>query len=200
MKEVIGLVDYGKAGNCHSVGKALVKAGGNVRLVNNCEELSMVDKIVLPGVGSFADGVMELKERGLFQQLQKEIPNKPTLGICLGMQILSNLGYEGSKTNGLGVVAAEVRKVVCNAPIPHMGFNAIDVQESSRLLQGVENELFYFMHSFEVVNYTDVLALSNYGEHHFVSVVAKNSIFGVQFHPEKSREAGIKVFENFINL
>lgn len=200
MKEIIGLVDYGKAGNCHSVEKALIKAGGKVVLVRDAKALAQVDKIVLPGVGSFVDGVTELKEKGLFEQLQRDIPNKPTLGICLGMQILSKLGYEYAKTEGLGVVNAEVRQVVCSAPTPHMGFNTVTVQKHSSLLQGIESERFYFMHSFELVNYTDVLALSSYGEHQFVSAISKNHIFGVQFHPEKSREAGIQLFKNFINL
>jgi glutamine amidotransferase len=200
MKDIVGLVDYGKAGNCHSVEKALVRAGANVQIVRNAADLAKVDKIVLPGVGSFVDGVAELKEKGLFEHLQRDIPNKPTLGICLGMQILSNLGYEYVKTEGLGVLHAEVRQVVCNAPTPHMGFNNISVQKHNPLLHGIEDEQFYFMHSFEVINYTDVLALSSYGEHQFISAVSKKNIFGVQFHPEKSREAGIQLFKNFVNL
>jgi imidazole glycerol-phosphate synthase subunit HisH len=122
------------------------------------------------------------------------------LGICLGMQILAKIGFEFGKTEGLGIIDAEVKPILCDEKIPHMGFQKIHVVNSNKLLEGVENDEFYFMHSYEVVNYTDIAALTAYGEHSFVSSINKDNIFGVQFHPEKSRQAGIKLLKNFIEL
>lgn len=195
---IVGVINYGISGNIHSIKKALEKAGGVVKIVNNKNELAKVNKVVIPGVGSFKDAMAELEKSGLLEGL-KEI-EKPTLGICLGMQILSTLGYEYGKTEGLNLIDAEVKPIIVNAKVPHVGFNTISVVNNNRLLDGLENEEFYFMHSYEVVNYTDILSLTNYEGHQFVSAIHKDNIYGVQFHPEKSREAGIQLFKNFIEL
>jgi glutamine amidotransferase len=200
MSNVIGLINYGIAGNMHSIKKAVEKAGGTVKIVNNKEELNMVDKIVIPGVGCFKDAMSELENVGLLLPLKQAVQAKPTLGICLGMQILSTLGFEYGKTEGLNAIKAEVKPMLVDAKVPHMGFNTIDVVKSNPLLNGLENEEFYFMHSYEVVNYTEIVSLTDYAGHKFVSSVQKDNIYGVQFHPEKSREAGIKLFKNFIEL
>jgi len=197
---IIGLINYGIAGNIHSVQKAIEKAGGTVKIVNNREELNAVDKIVIPGVGSFKDAMCELEKDELLAPLKQEIQTKPTLGICLGMQILSTFGFEYGRTQGLNVIKAEVKPMLVDAKVPHMGFNAIDIVKSNPLLNGLENEEFYFMHSYEIVNFHDVISTTEYAEHLFVSAIQKNNIFGVQFHPEKSRDSGIKLFKNFINL
>lgn len=200
MSQIIGLVNYGIAGNTHSIKKAIEKAGGNVQLINNANDLQKVDKLVIPGVGSFKDAMRELENDGLLEPLRQAIQSKPTLGICLGMQILSTLGFEYGKTQGLNAIQAEVKPMLVDAKVPHMGFNAIEVLRSNKLLAGLENEEFYFMHSYEVVNYTDIVALTNYAGHKFVSTIQKNHLYGVQFHPEKSRDAGIQLFKNFIAL
>lgn len=200
MSNIIGLINYGIAGNIHSIKKAIEKAGGSVKIVNNEEELNIVDKIVIPGVGSFKDAMNELEKDKLLEPLKQAIKTKPTLGICLGMQILASLGFEYGKTQGLDAIKAEVKPMLVDAKVPHMGFNTIDVVKSNQLLNGLENEEFYFMHSYEVVNYTEIASLTDYSGHKFVSSVQKNNIYGVQFHPEKSREAGIKLFKNFIEL
>lgn len=200
MSNVIGLINYGIAGNIHSIKKAIEKAGGTVKIVNTASELESVDKIVIPGVGSFKDAMKELENDGLLEPLRIAIQIKPTLGICLGMQILSTLGFEYGKTSGLGVMQAEVRPMIVDAKVPHMGFNAIEVVKPNKLLVGLENEEFYFMHSYEVVNYTNIASLTDYAGHKFVSSVNIGNVYGVQFHPEKSREAGIKLFKNFIEL
>jgi len=200
MSQIIGLINYGIAGNTHSIKKAIEKAGGSVQIVNNADELQKVDKIVIPGVGSFKDAMQELKNDALLEPLKQAIQSKPTLGICLGMQILSTLGFEYGKTQGLNVIQAEVKPMLVDAKIPHMGFNQIHVVNPNKLLAGLENEEFYFMHSYEVVNYTDIIALTDYAGHKFVSAIHKNNLYGVQFHPEKSREAGIGLFKNFIAL
>ena len=200
MSNIIGLINYGIAGNIHSIKKAIEKAGGTVKIVNIENELSSIDKIVIPGVGSFKDAINELQKDGLLEPLKKAIHTKPTLGICLGMQILSTLGFEYGKTQGLDAIKAEVKPMLVDAKVPHMGFNTIDVVKSNPLLLGLENEEFYFMHSYEVINYTEITSLSDYAGHKFVSSVQKENIYGVQFHPEKSRDAGLKLFKNFIEL
>lgn len=200
MSNIIGLINYGIAGNIHSIKKAIEKAGGTVKIVNNENELNSVDKIVIPGVGSFKDAMQELQKSGLLDALKVAATTKPTLGICLGMQILSTLGFEYGKTKGLALINAEVKPMIVDAKVPHMGFNKIDVVKSNRLLNGLESEEFYFMHSYEVVNYTNIVALTEYEGHKFVSSIQQNNLYGVQFHPEKSREAGIKLFKNFIEL
>ena len=200
MSNIIGLINYGIAGNIHSIKKAIEKAGGTVKIVNNENELNRVDKILIPGVGSFKDAMEELKKNELLEVLKKAIQIKPTLGICLGMQILSTLGFEYGKTKGLDAIKAEVKPMILDDKVPHMGFNTIDVLKTNPLLNGLENEEFYFMHSYEVVNYTDIASLTDYSGHKFVSSIQKDNIYVVQFHPEKSREAGIKLFNNFVKL
>lgn len=200
MSNIIGLINYGIAGNIHSIKKAIEKAGGTVKIVNNEDELNSVDKIIIPGVGSFKDAMSELEKDELLEPLKQAIQSKPTLGICLGMQILSTLGFEYGKTQGLGVIQAEVKPMLVDAKVPHMGFSRIELIKPNKLFNGLENEEFYFMHSYEMVNYTDIATLTSYAGHKFVSSVQKDNLYGVQFHPEKSREAGIKLFKNFIDL
>lgn len=200
MSNTIGLINYGIAGNTHSIKKAIEKAGGTVKIINTKEEFESIDKIVIPGVGTFKDAMKELESDGLLEALRNAIKTKPTLGICLGMQILSTVGFEYGKSEGLNAIQAEVKPMLVDAKVPHMGFNRIDVVKQNQLLAGLENEEFYFMHSYEMVNYTNIIALTDYAGHKFVSAIQKENLYGVQFHPEKSREAGIKLFKNFIEL
>ena len=198
MSSMIGIVNYGIAGNIHSVKKAVEKAGGNTLVINSPSDFNLVDKLVIPGVGSFKDAMQELENGNFIGPIQEF--SKPILGICLGMQILADLGFEFGKTKGLGMIDAEVKPILCDGKIPHMGFNRIKITTPNILLEGVEDKEFYFMHSYEMVNYTDIVALTKYNNHSFVSVVHKGNLYGVQFHPEKSREAGIKLLSNFIKL
>ena len=200
MSSIIGLINYGIAGNLYSIKKAIERAGGIVKVINNQDDLNSVDKIIIPGVGSFKDAMNELEKSQLIEPLKKFIQTKPTLGICLGMQILSTLGFEYGKTKGLNLIKAEVKPMLVDAKVPHMGFNNIEVVKSNQLLKGLENEEFYFMHSYEVVNYTEIVSLTDYAGHKFLSSIQKDNIYGVQFHPEKSRQAGINLFKNFVEL
>jgi len=200
MSQVIGIVNYGISGNIHSIQKAITYAGGEVKIVNNKKELLAVDKIILPGVGSFKDAIGELEKDNLLNTLKETIPLKPTLGICLGMQILARLGFEYGKTEGLGLIDAEVKPIIVDGKVPHVGFNSLELINSNKLLDDLADEEFYFMHSYEMVNYTNIVTLTGYAGHKFVSSIQKDNIYGVQFHPEKSREAGIKLFKNFIEL
>jgi imidazole glycerol phosphate synthase glutamine amidotransferase subunit len=198
MSNIIGIVNYGVAGNIHSIKKAVEKAGGKALIINNPGQFSEVDKIVLPGVGSYKNAMQELEKDGFIEPLKTT--TKPILGICLGMQILSTLGFEYGETKGLNLIQAEVKPILVHAKVPHVGFNTINVTNSNKVLDGLEQEEFYFMHSYEVVNYTNISSLTEYSGHKFVSSIQKNNVYGVQFHPEKSRDAGIKLFSNFINL
>ena len=200
MNQTIGLINYGIAGNITSIQRAMEAAGGKVVLISKNSSLDNVDKIILPGVGSYADAISELKLLELIPQLIRFAENKPVLGICLGMQILSTVGFEFGETQGLNLIDAEVKKVKCHGEVPHVGFNSIQVINPNSLLEGLEDAEFYFMHSYEMVNYTCVSALTNYHGHQIVSSVKKDNIYGVQFHPEKSREAGIQLFKNFLAL
>lgn len=198
MSNIIGIINYGIAGNIHSIKKVIEKAGGVAVVINKSNQFNHIDKIVLPGVGSFKDAMEELENDGFLESLK--MTNKPILGICLGMQILSTLGFEYGKTQGLNLVNAEVKPMLVEGKVPHVGFNTIEVIKNNKILKGLSNEEFYFMHSYEMVNYTDIAALSEYNGHKFLSSIHKDNLYGVQFHPEKSREAGIKLFKNFIEL
>jgi glutamine amidotransferase len=199
MTEIIGIMDYGTAGNIYNVEKGLVAAGARVEILHRAEDLEGVDRIVFPGVGSFRGAMESLG--GFTETLVREVRRKPTLGICLGMQILAKVGFEFGETPGLGLIDAEVKQIEVKCKVPHLGWGRLEVVRDSPLLSGITGkDPFYFMHSYEMVNYTDVVALTDYCSHKFVSVIQQGRIHGVQFHPEKSREKGIQIFENFLSL
>ena len=200
MSNVTGIVNYGVAGNIYSIKKAVEQAGGRTIIINRREDFGEASRIIVPGVGSFRDAMEELGKTDMVETLTDNILAKPTLGICLGMQILAKLGFEYGKTAGLGIVDAEVKPMQVDAKVPHVGFNTIEIKKHNALLDGVEDKEFYFMHSYEMINYTDILSLTEYAGHRFVSAIQKDNIFGVQFHPEKSRDAGIRLFGNFLNI
>ncbi|WP_374322077.1 imidazole glycerol phosphate synthase subunit HisH [Aquipseudomonas alcaligenes] len=202
MSQCVGVVDYGSAGNTFSIVRALELAGAQPRVIKTPNELLNVDKLVLPGVGSFTDGMAELNASGMAGAVREwAAGGRPLLGICLGMQILCDVGFEYGETEGLGLVRGEVREMQCKGVVPHMGFNRVAVQGESPLLKGLGgDESLYFMHTFEVQNYTNIIALTEYAGHQFVSAVQRDNVFGVQFHPEKSREAGIRIFQNYLSL
>lgn len=197
----VGLIDYGAAGNQESIRRALVAAGADIQIVSTASDIQSVDKLVLPGVGGFKDVMEIIDGSGLHEVICESARKVPTLGICLGMQMMATLGFEFGETPGFDLIDGEVRKMECKGPVPHIGFNKLELVKDSPLFDGISSEEeFYFMHSYEYVNYTDVLSLTTYYGHKFVSAVARDSLFGVQFHPEKSREAGIRLLKNFVEL
>lgn len=201
MSRSVSVVDYGSAGNIESIRRALVAAGAEVRIVNTPGDVLASSRVVLPGVGSFAEGMRQIRERGLFEAVKRAAEDRPVLGICLGMQMLADIGFEFGETTGFGLIEGEVRPVLCKAAIPHIGFRPVRRMGDSPLFASVEPAAeFYFMHSYEFVNYTDVAGLTTHGGHAFVSAVARGPVFGVQFHPEKSRDAGIRLLKNFVDL
>lgn len=199
MTTTIGLLSYGESANVFNVKKALEKVGAKVVPIEKKKDFSKVDKLVLPGVGSFKDAMHHLE--GISGDLVDAMQEKPTLGICLGMQILSKVGYEFGETSGLGLIDAEVKKIEVHCKVPHLGWGSLSLVQPCPVLKGIsEKDHFYFMHSYEVINFTEVRALTRYCDHTFVSAVQKGDVYGVQFHPEKSREAGLKVLTNFVKL
>jgi len=197
----VGVVDFGASGNLASVVNALEYSGAKVARVSSADNLDDVSHLVMPGVGSFSGAMASLEQSGWKRELLRACENKPVLGICLGMQIMANIGFEFGETRGLNLVSGEVKKVECKGSVPHVGFNRIKAMKASSLLSGIDpNDSFYFMHSYELINYTDVLTLSSYADHQFVSAVERDNVFGVQFHPEKSRTPGIKVLKNFLAI
>lgn len=197
----VGILDYVRSGNVQSVKNMLLTVTPRVAVVREAGDLDKVDRLILPGVANFRDVMEHLRAVGLEGPLRERIRQIPTLGICLGMQILATWGFESGKTRGLEVFQGEVRRMDVAAPVPHLGWATLRIIRPCPLLEGIgPDDPMYFMHSYEMVNYTDVTSLASYADHIFVASLVSNNVYGVQFHPEKSREAGRRVLRNFIAL
>lgn len=201
----IVIIDY-NMGNLRSVQKAFEKVGCDAIISNDHEIIKSASKIVLPGVGSFKDGMKHLEELGLIDILNEEIieNKKQFLGVCLGMQLIAKKSYENGETNGLGWVDAEVVKFDFKdkkLKIPHVGWNNVLYKNDNILFKDIPNNSdYYFVHSYHFqTNENIVTSTTDYG-FDFVSSLNKDNIYAFQFHPEKSQTAGLKIIENFINL
>ncbi|MDP4127643.1 MAG: imidazole glycerol phosphate synthase subunit HisH [Bacillota bacterium] len=197
---MIGIIDYGR-GNLRSVEKALEKVGFEAVIMTSPEELNGVAGLILPGVGAFADAMGALKSGGWIEPIiQFAKSGRPFLGICLGMQVLFEIGEEHGEHAGLGLLAGRVVKFPPGRKIPHMGWNSLHLeQQPSRLLEGIPNEsYFYFVHSYyaEPSEKRDIAATSDYGVV-FPAIVGKGNVWGAQFHPEKSSPWGLTLLTNF---
>jgi glutamine amidotransferase len=201
---MIGIVDYG-SGNLRAIGNIYDRLKIDYRIINNPNDLKLVDKIILPGVGDFDQTMQMLNESG-FREILDELVlgNKvPVLGICVGLQILSK-GSEEGQLPGLGWINANVKKfnpdtIPVKPKLPHLGWNSIEIVKNSILLDKIDpEEGFYFIHNyfFQTNDSSDILTKTTYGID-FVSSVARENIFGVQFHPEKSHQNGILLLKNF---
>jgi len=199
----IVIIDYGIS-NLTSVANAFSYLGEKTIISNKAQDIKDAEKIILPGVGAFGDGMKNLKELGLIEVLNEEVikNGKPLLGLCLGMQLLADEGEEGGLIKGLGYIQGKVKKLEPkdkNLRVPHIGWNDVFLKKDCPLLSGLkEYEDFYFVHSYHLVPEEDVtVGTCEYGEK-FVAVVQKNNIFATQFHPEKSQRPGLKILKNFI--
>lgn len=199
---MIAIIDYGM-GNIHSVKKALELMGGEAIVTNKAIDIKTCDKLVLPGVGAFADALAELEKQNLIPVIKEAIKsNKPFLGICLGMQILFEKSEEAPGVKGLGLLKGSVKKFENKKgfKVPHMGWNQLDINNDCLILKGVPGGSFvYFCHSYYVdPEDSNVIAAKCSYIKDFAAVVRKDNIYGVQFHPEKSQEIGLSILRNFV--
>ena len=207
----IAIIDYG-SGNLRSAAKALevanksVNTNSKIVITSDPEIIKKSNKIILPGQGSFRDCYLGIKKiNGLVETLNDFVlvQKKPIFGICVGMQLFANIGYESEETKGFGWIDGVVKKINNinkTLKLPHMGWNQIDFKKDFSLFSGIENKShMYFVHSYEFLTKQKdcIVATTNYGNSIIVAV-AKDNIFGTQFHPEKSQKNGLKLLENFI--
>lgn len=200
------IIDYGM-GNLLSVQRAFEKCGSDAVIIDNPLELRDAERIVLPGVGAFPDAMDNLRKNGWIEELNRAVLEKetPILGICLGMQLLADKGYEVRECDGLGYIPGEIIRFTQTQEkerIPHVGWNEILKREDSPLFDGIaDGTNYYFVHSyhFRVANEENIATVTPYcGE--FVSSVIKDNIVGTQFHPEKSQKAGFKLIKKFLSM
>lgn len=207
LSDSIVIIDY-NMGNSRSVQKSFEKNNCHAVITNDHDLIMNADKIVLPGVGSFYDGMNELLNLGLIDILNESVVKnkKPFLGICLGMQLMANMSYENTETKGLEWIDAEIvrfdfSKINNNYKIPHVGWNNVEFETECLLYDGIPNNSdFYFVHSYHYSLNEDVVTGSTDYGYKFTSSICKDNIFGFQFHPEKSQGVGLKLISNFIEL
>lgn len=196
---MIVIIDY-EIGNLGSVINALDKLGVKSKISNNPNEIRKADSLILPGVGAAGQGMKNLEQKGLDKVIVEEIKRgKPFLGICLGMQLLFEKSEEGN-VKCLGILKGSVKKFKKMRKIPQIGWNQIDIKKDSKLLKDIKDKsYFYFVNSFYCTpeDKQVITGSTNYGEI-FASIVEKENVVGVQFHPEKSGPVGFKLLENFV--
>lgn len=200
MSPSIAIIDY-RMGNLRSVQKGFEHAGvTDVVVTDDPEVVSAADGIVLPGVGAFRDASANLRESGIESALRHKIgAGTPFLGICLGMQLLADLGLEDGEYIGLGLIPGICERLPDGVKIPHIGWNTVEYPRDSPLFEGIdESTAFYFVHSYRLVprDSSAIIGSTEYGVR-FAASVQQGSIYAVQFHPEKSSSAGLRLLSNF---
>lgn len=203
---MIGIIDYG-VGNIKAFSNIYKNFGMSHKIVKNIEDLNGVTKLILPGVGSFDHAMLSLQNSGMREKLDEMVLNKkiPVIGICVGMQMLAKSSDEGN-LSGLGWIDGVVKKFdkskITNEPLPHMGWNNLNIKSSNKIIEDLDiDPKFYFLHSyyFECKDKKSVLATAIHGEE-FDCVVNYENIYGIQCHPEKSHHSGMKLLKNFGEL
>lgn len=202
----LAVVDYG-AGNLRSVTKALERSGARAEVVAEPAAVRGADAVVLPGAGAFADAASGLREKGLDQAIREALANgTPYLGLCLGLQLLFDESDEHGRTEGLGVLPGRVERFPETAPdgsalrVPHIGWNSVRWSGEHPVLEKLPREdCFYFVHSYRAVpaREGDAVGVATYGDE-FPAAVARGNVFAVQFHPEKSQQAGRRLLDAFV--
>ncbi len=204
------IVDY-KSGNISSVINSFKEVAQNnvkIEVTSDLKKIKSTDKVVLPGQGSFKSCIDALNTiNGLAETLNEFAINnkKPLLGICVGLQMFADIGYEETETKGLGWIPGKVTKIDNQNgkyKLPHIGWNEINIMKDSKILKDIDDKShMYFVHSYEFIpnDKNTISATTNYSSNH-VCAVEKENIFGTQFHPEKSDKIGLKIIGNFINL
>lgn len=201
---MITIVDY-QMGNLRSVQKAIEKVGGEARISSDAKEIASAEKLILPGVGAFGDAMAEINRRDLAAPIRDFVDSgRPFFGICLGLQLLFETGYEHGTHQGLGILAGEVVKfeLPLEYKVPHMGWNTVTRQTEAPVLSDIADQShFYFVHSFYVspADPSVVSLTCDYGGD-FCAMVWKDNVYATQFHPEKSQANGLKLLTGFNDL
>lgn len=203
---MLAIVDYG-IGNVRSVQNAFAYVGAPAELTRDPGEIERADALILPGVGAFGEGMRRIDEHGLSQSINTFARSgKPLLGICLGFQMLMRFSEERGEHAGLNLLPFDVVKLPVDQRLPHIGWASVEVPDEAsqvpRLMKGLDGESFYFVHSYAVIqrSFDVVSAICSYGQCDFMALVEQGNIFGTQFHPEKSGEAGLEMLRNFVRL
>ena len=199
---MITIIDYGM-GNLKSVYNALKKVNFDCQISSEVTDIEMADKLILPGVGAFKDAMDNLQNLDLILPIRKKVNDGcPLLGICLGMQMLFDEGYECELRKGLGFIEGKIKLMNSkeNLKIPHIGRNRLEFNRENKILNNINKESFvYYVHSFMATEMIDenLIAYSKYGDINIPGIVNKGNVYGMQFHPEKSGEVGLKILKNF---
>ena len=201
---MIAIIDY-QIVNLRSVQKGFERVGHKATITSNPAVLAQADKIVLPGVGAFGDGMRELRNRDLVEPIRAAIDGgKPFLGICLGLQLLFDVSYEGGRHEGLGVLRGEVVRFDLPPPfkVPHMGWNESLIRRPAPILKKVtDGTYFYFVHSYHVVPEDEEIVAVEVDYHRpFCAMIWCDNLYATQFHPEKSQANGLRILKNFAEL
>ena len=202
---MVTVIDYG-LGNIFSVVKAFEMIGADVQVSSDASDIRSTDHLVLPGVGAFADGMQFLHDKDLDTVLTEEVVQnkKPFLGICLGLQLLAEIGQEHGEHKGLGWIPGKVQVLDTGdepLKIPHVGWNNLEMTQDNPLFTDIHKDSdFYFVHSYQLhcTDPKDCIATTTYGET-ITAAIWHDNIFATQFHPEKSQDAGLKLLENFLS-
>ena len=205
MTTKVAIINYG-IGNIRSLYNSLKKLNVEVEIILNPELIFKFNKVFLPGVGSYKDAIQLIKKIGWEKTIKDFSSNKNNklFGICVGMQILSTYGYEHGKSDGLDIIKGDVEHMYnqgCHLKLPHIGWNSIKILNKNLITENLPNDSdFYFVnsYSFKIVNSDQLIATTKYGIE-FPSIINKDNVFGTQFHPEKSSNAGMQILKNFIN-
>ena len=202
---MIVIIDY-KINNLISIYNSIKNQYSNTIISSNIDDIEKATKLILPGVGTYYEGMKKLKELNLIEIIRKKVleDKVPILGICLGMHLLSSNGYEVHETEGLNLIEGIVDHLPesNNFTLPHIGWNEINIKKNNNIFENIKNNSdLYFVHSYNFIptNTENILAETNYTKV-FVSMINKDNIYGVQFHPEKSGKVGMQILQNFINI
>jgi glutamine amidotransferase len=199
---MIAIIDYGM-GNLRSVQKAFERGGHPAAITGRAEDVARATRLVLPGVGAFGEAMDNLRKGGLIAPLLSAVAHGiPLLGICLGQQLLFSRSEEMGDNEGLGLLPGRVRRFPSSLRVPHIGWNQAHIRRSSPLLEGIpDHAFFYFVHSYYVdpADSGDTLTTTDYGID-YASIVGRGRLFGIQFHPEKSQDLGLRILKNFAEM
>jgi glutamine amidotransferase len=201
---MITIIDYGM-GNLRSVQKAFERLGYPADITGEPQRVGQAEKLILPGVGAFGDGMRGLRERELVEPIQDSVKREtPFLGICLGLHLLFTTGLEDGEHEGLGILAGQVVRfgTVAGLKVPHMGWNSLRIRQPEPLFAGIEDgSYFYFVHSYYAAPEDPaVVAAEACYPDPFTAAIARGRLFGTQFHPEKSQRLGLRVLRNFAEI